>query len=102
MQVETFNKGTPQTSQTAGRSELTDRITLRCESLVCFSLIPELFPKNRSSAMAVYNSAIYLGRALSFAGLFVFSGMAASSSLGVHLLVMSQEFGQRLIYDTSG
>lgn len=33
---------------------------------VCFSLIPELFPANRTTAMAFYNSAIYMGRALSF------------------------------------
>lgn len=33
---------------------------------VCFSLIPELFPQHRTTAMAAYNSAIYMGRALSF------------------------------------
>lgn len=33
---------------------------------VCFSLIPELFPAHRTTAMAAYNSAIYMGRALSF------------------------------------
>jgi len=38
---------------------------------VCFSLIPELFPNGRTTAMAVYNSAIYAGRALSFAALIV-------------------------------
>jgi MFS family permease len=29
--------------------------------------VPELFPKNKSTALALYNCAIYLGRALSFA-----------------------------------
>lgn len=38
---------------------------------ICFSLIPELFPNGRTTAMAVYNSAIYAGRALSFAALIV-------------------------------
>ncbi|KAL4458009.1 hypothetical protein ABPG75_012874 [Micractinium tetrahymenae] len=38
---------------------------------ICFSLIPELFPKNRTTAMAVYNTAIYAGRALSFAALII-------------------------------
>lgn len=33
---------------------------------VCFALIPDLFPKNRTRAMALYNAAIYAGRALSF------------------------------------
>jgi MFS family permease len=34
---------------------------------VSFSLIPDLFPNNKSTALAAYNCAIYLGRALSFA-----------------------------------
>ncbi|PSC74268.1 DNA replication complex GINS PSF1 [Micractinium conductrix] len=34
---------------------------------VCYALIPELFPNHRTAAMAAYNSAIYVGRALSFA-----------------------------------
>jgi MFS family permease len=38
---------------------------------ICFGLIPELFPRNKTTAMAVYNSAIYVGRALSFAGLIL-------------------------------
>lgn len=33
---------------------------------ICFSLIPELFPSTRTTAMAFYNAAIYAGRALSF------------------------------------
>jgi MFS family permease len=33
---------------------------------ISFSLIPDLFPSSKSTAMAVYNCAIYLGRALSF------------------------------------
>eukprot|EP01025_Chloroclados_australasicus_P041355 TRINITY_DN4377_c0_g1_i1.p1 TRINITY_DN4377_c0_g1~~TRINITY_DN4377_c0_g1_i1.p1 ORF type:complete len:647 (-),score=52.89 TRINITY_DN4377_c0_g1_i1:793-2733(-) len=33
---------------------------------ICFTLIPELFPNKRATAMALYNSAIYLGRSLSF------------------------------------
>ncbi len=38
---------------------------------VCFSLIPELFPRERSTAMAAYNAAIYMGRALSFAAVIL-------------------------------
>ena len=38
---------------------------------ICFSLIPEMFPKGRTTAMAVYNSAIYVGRAFSFAALII-------------------------------
>ena len=33
---------------------------------VCFSLIPELFPDNKSTAMSVYNTAVQLGRSLAF------------------------------------
>ena len=38
---------------------------------ICFSLIPELFPAGRTTAMAFYNTAIYAGRALSFAALSI-------------------------------
>ena len=38
---------------------------------ICFSLIPEMFPKGRTTAMAVYNSAIYVGRAFSFTALVI-------------------------------
>ena len=45
---------------------------------ICFSLIPELFPRDRTTAMALYNSAIYLGRALSFALVIIAGQMGAS------------------------
>jgi len=35
---------------------------------VSFGIIPELFPRRRASAMAAYNVAIHLGRAVSFGG----------------------------------
>ncbi|GIL69859.1 hypothetical protein Vretimale_10105 [Volvox reticuliferus] len=38
---------------------------------VCFSLIPELFPVNKSTALSLYNCAIYVGRALSFAAVLL-------------------------------
>jgi MFS family permease len=38
---------------------------------ICFSLIPELFPRGRNTAMAAYNAAIYCGRALSFAAVII-------------------------------
>lgn len=38
---------------------------------VSFSLIPDLFPQNKSTALAAYNCAIYLGRALSFASVLL-------------------------------
>jgi hypothetical protein len=38
---------------------------------ICFSLIPELFPNGRTTAMAFYNTAIYAGRALSFAAVII-------------------------------
>jgi len=44
---------------------------------VCFSLIPELFPRGRNTAMAAYNAAIYVGRALSFAAVIVAGRMGA-------------------------
>ncbi|KAL6776040.1 hypothetical protein ACKKBG_A19555 [Auxenochlorella protothecoides x Auxenochlorella symbiontica] len=53
---------------------------------VCFALIPDLFPKNRTRAMALYNAAIYAGRALSF---------------GVLMLAVKLGVPKDLINDTS-
>lgn len=38
---------------------------------ICFSLIPELFPATKATALALYNCAIYVGRALSFAAVLL-------------------------------
>ena len=45
---------------------------------ICFSLIPELFPTRKSFAMAVYNTAIYVGRALAFLSVFLCGSPSAS------------------------
>lgn len=49
---------------------------------VAYSLIPELFPSNRTAAMAVYNCAIYLGRAAAF-GLVFLAGQQGLALAGV-------------------
>ena len=49
---------------------------------ICFSLIPELFRKDRKTAMAAYNSAIYMGRALSFAAVIVAGKLGMANSSG--------------------
>lgn len=55
---------------------------------VCFSLIPELFPKSKTTAMAFYNSAIYMGRALSFAAVIVAAQLGIKhSELGVTMVI---------------
>ncbi|CAG9464638.1 unnamed protein product [Pedinophyceae sp. YPF-701] len=41
-------------------------IAQAAQNPVCFSIIPELFPQNRTLALAAYNSSMYLGRAMSF------------------------------------
>ncbi|KAK9839611.1 hypothetical protein WJX81_000780 [Elliptochloris bilobata] len=57
---------------------------------ICFSLIPELFPRGRNTAMAAYNAAIYCGRALSFAAVIIAGQLgvthAASESVGVTMV----------------
>ncbi|CAL5225376.1 g8181 [Coccomyxa viridis] len=57
---------------------------------ICFSLIPELFPKQRTFAMAAYNSAIYMGRALSFAAVVIAGQLgvthSTSEDVGVQLV----------------
>ena len=57
---------------------------------ICFSLIPELFPRGRNTAMAAYNAAIYCGRALSFAAVIIAGRLgvthAATDSVGVTMV----------------
>lgn len=57
---------------------------------ICFSLIPELFPRERTTAMAAYNSAIYMGRALSFAAVIIAGQLgvthSTAESVGVQLV----------------
>lgn len=36
------------------------------QNVICFSMIPDLFPKNKAFALAVYNCAIYVGRGLMY------------------------------------
>ena len=57
---------------------------------ICFSLIPELFPKQRTFAMAAYNSAIYMGRALSFAAVVIAGQLGVTQST-------SQDVGVQLV-----
>ena len=49
---------------------------------ICFSLIPELFPRQRNLAMSAYNSAIYAGRALSFTTVLIASKLGAAKDTG--------------------
>ncbi len=58
---------------------------------ICFSLIPEMFPKGRTAAMAVYNSAIYIGRAFSFGALVI------AGKLGVPTLIENLDFAYTLV-----
>ncbi len=56
---------------------------------ICFSLIPELFPRERTTAIAAYNSAIYIGRALSFATVIVASRLGMSKGGDVTPMMVS-------------
>ena len=47
---------------------------------VSFSLLPELFPRRRAFAIAVYNCSVYLGRGLS---VLVAAAMASASAAGL-------------------
>jgi hypothetical protein len=50
-------------------------------------LIPELFPEQRTTAMAAYNSAIYMGRALSF-GAVILAGQLGipTGDIGIRMV----------------
>ena len=49
---------------------------------ICFSLIPEMFPRRRNLAMSAYNSAIYAGRALSYAAVLIAARLSESTRAG--------------------
>ena len=49
---------------------------------ICFSLIPEMFPRQRNLAMSAYNSAIYAGRALSYGAVLVAAKLSEASAQG--------------------
>ncbi|WIA21299.1 hypothetical protein OEZ85_000532 [Tetradesmus obliquus] len=55
-------------------------IAQAAQNPVSFSLIPDLFPANKSTALAGYNCAIYLGRALSFASVLAAHRVGAAKS----------------------
>lgn len=63
--------------------------------LVLAGLIPELFPEQRTTAMAAYNSAIYMGRALSF-GAVILAGQLGipTGDIGIQM-VRAPNFTQR-------
>lgn len=72
---------------------------------ICFSLIPELFPRQRNLAMSAYNSAIYAGRALSFTAVLIASKLgggtagaanADSGDVGVSLVCPKYSLLQQL------
>ncbi|GAX76761.1 hypothetical protein CEUSTIGMA_g4208.t1 [Chlamydomonas eustigma] len=50
---------------------------------ISFALIPELFPQNKSAALAIYNCAIYVGRALSFGAVIAADNLGHRGSPGV-------------------
>lgn len=62
-------------------------ITLTHSSCVLAGLIPELFPEQRTTAMAAYNSAIYMGRALSF-GAVILAGQLGvpTGDIGIRMV----------------
>lgn len=81
-------------SMVANATSYSDLVLLRLgfaaaqatQNPICMSMLPELFPKNRSTAMAVYNCAIYMGRAMSFAFVMLLAGLGVSDVVGVKML----------------
>lgn len=70
---------------------------------ICMSMLPELFPKNKSTAMAIYNCAIYMGRALSFAFVMLLAGLGVSDVVGVKMLPLdSPDLDMMSILYTTG
>lgn len=62
---------------------------------VLTGLIPELFPEQRTTAMAAYNSAIYMGRALSF-GAVILAGQLGipTGDIGIQMVRLQHPPGR--------
>lgn len=56
---------------------------------ISFSLIPELFPTRKSFAMALYNTAIYVGRALAFLSVFLM-GAPATTQVSAEMIPLDR------------
>jgi len=69
---------------------------------ICFNLIPEMFPKNKSTALAFYNSAVYIGRALSFAFVFILGRLGLSGKVGIKMIPLDRldTSSMELLYTT--
>ncbi|KAG1657343.1 hypothetical protein FOA52_003766, partial [Chlamydomonas sp. UWO 241] len=68
---------------------------------VSFALIPELFPRNKSTALAIYNVAIYVGRSLGFGAALAAEKLANAKGLSGYAmggLLTPLEGGSSLIY----
>ncbi|CAD7704215.1 unnamed protein product [Ostreobium quekettii] len=69
---------------------------------ICFNLIPEIFPNNKSTALAFYNSAVYIGRALSFAFVFILGRLGLSGEVGIRMIPLDRldTSNMELLYTT--
>lgn len=69
---------------------------------ICFNLIPEIFPNHKSTALAVYNSAVYIGRALSFAFVFLLGRLGISGEVGIKMIPLDKfdTSSMELLYTT--
>lgn len=57
---------------------------------ISFGLIPELFPNRRTTAMALYNCALYIGRALSFFFALILAKFGVEGMMGIHTVSLDQ------------
>jgi len=82
------------TSLSSQAHSFTDLLLLRIgfasaqatQNPVCFNLIPEIFPKNKSTALAIYNCAVYIGRAMSFTLVFLLGKLGISGEAGIKMI----------------
>ena len=57
---------------------------------IAFGLIPELFPNKGTTAMSLYNSALYIGRALSFFFALILVKFGVHEMMGIHTVPLDQ------------
>lgn len=57
---------------------------------ISFGLIPELFPKNQTTAISLYNCALYFGRALSFVFAILLAKLGVQEIVGIQEIPLEQ------------
>ena len=64
--------------------------TQSMQNPISYALIPEVFPKGGTTAVSIYNSALDLGRALSYCFAILLTKIGVHGAMGIHTVPLEQ------------